>query len=205
MSVKPSKSLPRFKLRVISSTRAAKAFCATSPRLCASFIETQGDCFPPPTFDAKYFVMSLRPVRDPVHIRIVRFLYIDCAGDEVVASCDVFYEHENRDYEIHSVCVNPNFRGRGVCGEFIAQVCDHVKANHAMSSPATLRIACEVGNPAACRCYRKVLTDFVARGGRGRRGEHFVASKSYGGLNGLHVFTTVFVGEKRSARKTKTT
>lgn len=72
----------------------------------------------------------------------------------VVASCLVQLDHVFGSFEIFTVCVSHEQRGKGVCKAFIPQVVHHyLDRRDLYPSSREVRIYCERHNPAACACY----------------------------------------------------
>ncbi len=70
------------------------------------------------------------------------------------ASCLVHFNDIYASCEIHEVCVGT--AGKGYCKELLKRVRDHISNGHS-GNVAEIRIFCENGNIAACKCYTSVF------------------------------------------------
>lgn len=82
------------------------------------------------------------------------YLLCNDKGDVLIASCLAVHKIIHNTCEIHSVCVNPEFRGQGVCKVLMEKV-----RNYLIDSRGTLsiHIYCKTKNQSACKCYRHVF------------------------------------------------
>jgi predicted GNAT superfamily acetyltransferase len=86
----------------------------------------------------------------------------------VLASCVIVFDKLYRTVEVHSVCVASASRGQGACGRLMQEVIAHIELRR-HDRVREIRVFCESGNPAACKCYAKHFPDYVSNMVAGRR------------------------------------
>jgi Acetyltransferase (GNAT) family len=90
-----------------------------------------------------------------------------CETHSVAASCLINYletikvatkstEKITYECEIHEVCVNSSYTGKGLCKTLIGNVVQHI-ANKLSDKKYTIKIYCMMKNKAACKCYGDVF------------------------------------------------
>ena len=145
-------ALGNLKVQIVGSDK--KAFLKS--HLFPSFKENYVNCFRTPRrwVDALFKADEGNENND-----IAVFLIHN--GSIVVASCTIEHQPLYNSYEVHAVCVNPKFRGKGMCLKMLRLVMRHVSnkrtSAEVKAKPLLLKIYCEAHNTAACRCYKRVF------------------------------------------------
>jgi hypothetical protein len=84
------------------------------------------------------------------------FVILDAKKKDVVASCLVQFNDIYATCEIHEVCVAT--QGKGYCKQLIGQVRRFIERGGS-GTVREMRIFCERGNVAACKCYAGLFAD----------------------------------------------
>ncbi len=137
----------RFKL---VTPKSKSSFMKTT--LCQSYLRERAVCFPPDPLDED---TTERPDVFDALFLCIHLMVMHTAKGEYIASCLMAYNKLYDTCEIHEVCVNADWRGKGVCGELIKHVFGVLQARKVRQ----VQIFCHGDNPAACKCYSKLFTD----------------------------------------------